>query len=85
MKMLLLKRKYPTIVKVWLCIGLFMLVMQVVISGITRLTGSGLSITKWEIVTGTLPPLNADAWQHEFDLYKETYQYQKDKRRNESE
>jgi cytochrome c oxidase assembly protein subunit 15 len=71
------KRNYPTIVKVWLCIGLFMLVMQVVIGGITRLTGSGLSITKWEIVTGTLPPLNADAWEHEFDLYKDTPQYQK--------
>jgi cytochrome c oxidase assembly protein subunit 15 len=68
---------YPTAVKVWLTIGLFMLIMQVVIGGITRLTGSGLSITKWEIVTGTLPPLNDQDWQQEFELYQATPQYQK--------
>ena len=65
------------IVKAWLMIGVFMVFMQVVIGGITRLTGSGLSITKWEIVTGTLPPLNAAQWEHEFDLYKATPQYEK--------
>lgn len=58
-------------------IGVFMIFMQVVIGGITRLTGSGLSITKWEIVTGTLPPMNAEGWEEEFDLYKATPQYQK--------
>ena len=51
--------------------------MQIFIGGITRITGSGLSITKWEIVTGTLPPLNEQDWNGEFDLYKETPQYQK--------
>ena len=71
------KKKYPNAVKVWLLIGLFMIFMQVVIGGVTRLTGSGLSITKWEIVTGTLPPLNAEQWESEFDLYKATPQYQK--------
>ena len=54
-----------------------MIFMQIIIGGITRLTGSGLSITKWEIVTGTLPPMNHDTWQSEFDLYKETPQYKK--------
>jgi cytochrome c oxidase assembly protein subunit 15 len=54
-----------------------MLMGQIVIGGITRLTGSGLSITKWEIVTGTLPPSNEAAWEAEFDLYKETPQYSK--------
>jgi len=44
------------IVRIWLYIGLVMVFMQVMIGGITRLTGSGLSITKWEIVTGTFPP-----------------------------
>ena len=68
---------YPRIIKVWLAIGVFMVFMQVVIGGITRLTGSGLSITKWEIVTGTLPPLNAAQWEKEFDLYKDTPQYKK--------
>ncbi|MFK8103528.1 MAG: COX15/CtaA family protein [Saprospiraceae bacterium] len=64
-------------VKFWLCVGLFMVVMQVVIGGITRLTGSGLSITKWEIVIGTLPPTSGAAWEEAFDLYKETPQYKK--------
>ncbi|MEI2765555.1 MAG: COX15/CtaA family protein [Dermatophilaceae bacterium] len=48
-------------VKIWLITGLLMVFMQIVIGGITRLTGSGLSITRWEIVTGTLPPLNDGA------------------------
>lgn len=64
-------------VKIWLVIGLILIFGQVVIGGITRLTGSGLSITKWEIVTGTIPPLNVDQWEAEFELYKETPQFQK--------
>ncbi len=65
------------IIKVWLIIGLVMIFVQVIIGGVTRLTGSGLSITKWEIVTGTIPPLNAAQWEREFELYKQTPQYQK--------
>ncbi len=64
-------------VRIWLAIGVFMVIMQVVIGGITRLTGSGLSITKWDIVTGTLPPLNDNQWQIAFDEYKATPQYEK--------
>ena len=67
----------PKPVRVWLAIGVFMVFMQVIIGGITRLTGSGLSITKWEIVTGTLPPLNAADWQIELEKYQETPQYKK--------
>jgi len=70
-------KRYPTVVKAWLILGLFMIFMQIIIGGVTRLTGSGLSITKWEIVTGTLPPLNAAQWESEFELYKATPQYQK--------
>ncbi len=65
------------IVKIWLFIGLVMLFFQVVIGGVTRLTGSGLSITKWEIVSGTFPPFGEKAWEKEFDLYKATPQYKK--------
>lgn len=71
------KFRYSKAVQVWLIIGLIMIFVQVVVGGITRLTGSGLSITKWEIVTGTLPPLNAVQWEEAFDLYKATPQYQK--------
>lgn len=69
--------RYPRIVKAWLIAGLLMIFVQIVIGGITRLTGSGLSITKWEIVTGTIPPLNSADWEEEFELYKATPQYQK--------
>jgi cytochrome c oxidase assembly protein subunit 15 len=65
------------VVRIWLIIGLIMVFFQVVIGGITRLTGSGLSITEWEIVTGTFPPTNAADWQTEFEKYQTTPQYQK--------
>jgi heme a synthase len=59
----------------WLFFGVFMLIVQILLGGITRLTGSGLSITEWEVVTGTLPPLSETAWLGEFDKYKTTPQY----------
>ncbi len=62
-------------VAIWLLIGVAMIVIQVLIGGITRLTESGLSITEWKPITGTLPPLNDFAWQVEFDKYKGTDQF----------
>ena len=67
----------PRAVKIWLVAGLLMVFIQVVIGGITRLTGSGLSITRWDIVTGSIPPLGDTAWQEAFALYQQTPQYQK--------
>lgn len=69
--------KFQSALKLWLLIGMVMIFVQIVVGGITRLTGSGLSITKWEIVLGTLPPMNAEQWETAFDLYKATPQYQK--------
>ena len=60
----------------WLLAGVLMVVIQIALGGITRLTGSGLSITEWEVVTGTLPPLNAAAWEAEFEKYRQTPQFQ---------
>lgn len=62
-------------IAIWLLIGVGMIVIQVLIGGITRLTESGLSITEWKPITGTLPPLNDAAWQLEFDKYKTTDQF----------
>jgi len=56
---------------------LVVVLIQVMIGGTTRLTGSGLSITKWDIVTGSLPPMSADSWQIEFEKYKATPQFVK--------
>lgn len=69
--------KYNKTIRFWLLTGLIMLVGQVILGGITRLTGSGLSITRWDIITGVLPPLNAEEWVQAFELYKETPQFHK--------
>lgn len=63
------------IIGAWLIAGCCMVFFQVIIGGVTRLTGSGLSITKWEIVMGTIPPLSETKWQEEFNNYKQTPQY----------
>jgi cytochrome c oxidase assembly protein subunit 15 len=59
----------------WLWIGVFMIVIQVVLGGITRLTESGLSITEWKPITGALPPIGDLAWQAEFEKYRNTDQF----------
>ena len=69
--------KYTKGIRIWLLIGLLMLIGQVILGGITRLTGSGLSITRWDIVTGVKPPLNDLEWLAEFELYKNTPQFHK--------
>lgn len=56
-------------------IGVGMLIIQILLGGVTRLTGSGLSITEWNVITGTLPPLNEQKWIEEFNKYKQTPQY----------
>ena len=62
-------------VATWLLIGVGMLIVQILLGGITRLTGSGLSITEWNVITGTLPPLNERQWIAEFEKYRQTPQY----------
>ena len=62
-------------VAIWLLIGVGMIVVQILLGGITRLTGSGLSITEWNVVTGALPPMGEQQWLAEFDKYRQTPQY----------
>ena len=61
----------------WLYTGCILVFAMVVIGGITRLTGSGLSITEWKVITGTVPPLNENEWQLEFAQYQLSPQFQK--------
>lgn len=63
-------------VRLWLYAVAALIVLMVVVGGATRLTESGLSITEWKPVTGTLPPLSDTAWQAEFDKYRQIPQYQ---------
>lgn len=59
----------------WLLIGVGMIIVQILLGGITRLTGSGLSITEWDVITGTLPPLSDAQWTEAFDKYRATPQF----------
>jgi cytochrome c oxidase assembly protein subunit 15 len=61
---------------VWLSILFALVAAMIVVGGMTRLTDSGLSITEWRPVTGSLPPLDEAAWQAEFDKYRATPQYE---------
>jgi cytochrome c oxidase assembly protein subunit 15 len=61
----------------WLLAGCLLIFLMVVIGGITRLTGSGLSITEWNVVMGAIPPLNDAQWHEAFDKYRQIPQYQK--------
>jgi cytochrome c oxidase assembly protein subunit 15 len=62
-------------VAVWLLLGVFMLIVQILLGGITRLTGSGLSITEWKPIMGALPPMNDQDWNIAFEKYKQIAQY----------
>jgi cytochrome c oxidase assembly protein subunit 15 len=57
-------------VRVWLFLCAAMIFAMVVIGGVTRLTESGLSITEWRPITGTIPPLSRAEWEAEFAKYQ---------------
>lgn len=59
----------------WLLIGVGMLVIQVLLGGVTRLTGSGLSITEWAPIMGALPPMSESEWQSAFQRYQQIAQF----------
>ena len=68
------RRKLKPVVT-WLITGCVMIACMVVIGGVTRLTGSGLSITVWDPIMGAIPPLNDAEWNEAFDLYKAIPEY----------
>jgi cytochrome c oxidase assembly protein subunit 15 len=59
---------------VWLLTGCLLIWAMVIVGGITRLTGSGLSMAKWKIAT-VVPPLSDEQWQADFNDYKQTPQF----------
>lgn len=66
----------PRAIAGWLTIVAALVVLMVVVGGITRLTESGLSMVRWEPVTGIFPPLSEEAWQAEFADYRTSPEYQ---------
>ena len=61
----------------WLLSSGLILILLIWVGGLTRLTGSGLSITEWQIFSGILPPLSDLKWIEYFELYKKIPEYQK--------
>jgi len=61
----------------WLLTGCFLIFVMVVVGGITRLTHSGLSISSYKLISGTIPPLNEAEWIAEFEHYQQFPEYQK--------
>lgn len=63
-------------IAIWLFCVAGLIFLMVIVGGLTRLTESGLSITQWKPVSGTLPPLSDAAWQDAFQRYKQIPQYE---------
>lgn len=62
-------------VGLWLLALTGMVLVQVMLGAITRLTDSGLSIMEWQPILGAIPPLNEAEWQRVFALYREIAEY----------
>jgi cytochrome c oxidase assembly protein subunit 15 len=69
-------RRRPGAVALWLLGVAALVFLMVVVGGITRLTESGLSIVRWEPLSGAIPPIGEEAWAAEFAAYKHSPQYQ---------
>ena len=61
----------------WLLTGCLLIFIMVVVGGITRLTHSGLSISNYKLISGTIPPMNEIEWNSAFELYKQYPEFQK--------
>ena len=63
-------------VAIWLLVGVFMIIVQIILGGITRLTDSGLSITEWQPILGAIPPTSEAGWNQAFQQYQQIAQYE---------
>jgi len=61
----------------WLVLCAFLIFVMVSLGGVTRLTGSGLSMVHWEPLSGVIPPISEADWQDEFSNYRATPEYGK--------
>ena len=59
----------------WLLLITFLVALTIIVGGLTRLTDSGLSITRWNIISGIIPPLSLSNWEKSFALYKQIPEY----------
>ncbi len=66
---------HQKIIALWLFICCAAIYAMVILGGVTRLTGSGLSMVEWAPIMGSLPPLNQSEWLEAFELYKQFPEY----------
>lgn len=62
-------------IAVWLLVCCATIYGMIILGGVTRLTGSGLSMVQWTPIMGVLPPLSLEQWQHTFELYQQFPEY----------
>ena len=68
-------KHYNPAIYIWLLTITAMVLLIIVIGGLTRLTDSGLSMTDWRPILGTIPPLSLEDWLVVFEMYKQTPEY----------
>ena len=66
----------PNLIAIWLLTCCATVFGMVILGGVTRLTGSGLSMVQWAPIMGVLPPLNLAEWQETFSLYQRFPEFQ---------
>ena len=60
--------KIKSQISLWLGSMFWLISLMIVVGGLTRLTDSGLSITKWQLFSGIFPPISNDDWVHYFNF-----------------
>ena len=73
---IVLNNKLNKLFNIWLISLISLISLIIIIGGLTRLTDSGLSITKWQLFSGIIPPLSESDWIKYFNLYKEIPEFQ---------
>ena len=67
--------KIKSQISIWLLLMFLLISIMIIVGGLTRLTDSGLSITKWQLFSGILPPITHTDWINYFELYKKIPEY----------
>ena len=71
----MIKKNINIYISYWLLLITFLVALMIFVGGLTRLTDSGLSITRWNLISGILPPLSLSDWENSFSLYKQIPEY----------
>jgi len=72
---LMMEENKNTYISYWLLLITLLVGLMIIVGGLTRLTDSGLSITRWDLFSGIFPPLTLESWEKSFLLYKKIPEY----------